>query len=300
MTREYVNVNLLTFDVEDYYHIFYRNFFSRTVEPTDEVVRCTHLILDTLAEFQQRATFFIVGKVATSYPDLVKLIYRQGHEIGSHSYGHIYINRITPTQFREDLIQSVDSIASITGEKPTGYRAPEFSIDETNPWAFEILSEMGFSYDSSLFPGRGKLHSPMYPHEIKTGTGSILEIPLSAVSVAGRRIPAAGGGFLRLFPMAYNRWAIDKMNTEGRGAVVYMHPYEFEESPRSIDYRDAAIKQKAKAWLMHMRQLHNRCKSLSKLRWLLSSYHFTSIEEAFDLRSKPDAHCPHQSADFTD
>ena len=279
--------NLLTFDIEDYYHIFYRNYLGRAVDPSGEVVMCTDLILEILDEFRTKATFFVVGKVAELFPQLVRRIHDAGHEVSSHGYGHVYVNRISQGAFRDDLSRSVEVLLGITGVRPMGFRAPQFSIDHTTPWALDILAEMEFRYDSSLSPGinpRGN-NGRLRPHDIVTSSGIILEIPLSGVSIGGRFLPAAGGGFLRLFPRRYNKWAIDGINRKGHGAVVYMHPYEFEEKGQPISYANSGIRRRVRAWAMHRGQLQNRYRSIGNLRWLLENYRFTSIADAFQLQT---------------
>lgn len=280
-------MNLLTFDIEDYYHIFYRNFFGRTLEPSHEVVRCTDLILEILEEYHAKATFFVVGKVAERFPELISRIYNAGHEVSSHGYSHIYANKISADEFREDLSRSIEILLGITGRRPVGFRAPQFSVNSATPWAFDIMAELGFLYDSSVFPGRNFKAGSEYVgcYDLVTASGKLCEIPLSAVPVAGRFLPAAGGGALRQFPIAYNRWAINRLNKIGRSAVVYMHPYEFEERPQRIDYGQSSLKARVKAWAMHTGQLRNRNRSQQKLRWLLETYRFTSIADAFDFQS---------------
>jgi polysaccharide deacetylase family protein (PEP-CTERM system associated) len=275
--------NLLTFDVEDYYHILYRNLLGRDVEPTLEVVECAKRILDVLKREETRATFFVVGRVAKKYPHLVREIMRGGHEIASHGYEHIYVNRVTREVFRADLEKSKSILEDLGGQRVLGFRAPEFSIDNTTPWAFQVLSEAGFKYDSSLFPMNGRRYGdpnvPQGLHKISTPSGPIVEVPMSTITLFHRRFPVAGGGYLRVFPLLLNEWAIRRMNAEERGAVVYMHPYEFAVNPSPISLEMKTLWERVLVTSKHWIQLINRRQSAEKLIRLLDEFRFGSIKE---------------------
>ena len=279
--------NIMSFDIEDYYHIFYRNWLGKQIDPTEEVDHCTNQILDALAKYDCKATFFVVGLVAKKFPRLIRRIHEAGHEVGSHGHEHIYVKRITPDAFRNDLIESKKTLEEIVGVNVIGFRAPEFSIDSSTPWAFDILRELGFKYDSSLFPFSGSRYGdatiPQTPYEISTPHGPLLEMPMSTVSMGKRRVPVAGGGYLRYFPVSFNSWAIRKINQESRRAIVYMHPYEFEPSPKKIDFSQVSFRQKASAMMMHRKQLIGRKASLRKLECLLKSHRFSSFAREFKL-----------------
>jgi polysaccharide deacetylase family protein (PEP-CTERM system associated) len=277
--------NLLTFDIEDYYHLIYRNLLKKSVEPSRVVETNTEQILAILGRHQVQATFFIVGRVARRFPQLVKAIANAGHEIASHGYEHVYVNRIGPERFRDDLKKSKEILEDTTGVKVLGFRAPAFSIDRSTPWAFDILSELGFRYDSSLFPVKtaryGVADMPQGAHCIQIENGTILEVPLSTVTIMNRRVPVAGGGYLRVFPLAFNLWAIRQINREGRPAVVYMHPYEFEISPRALDYSSVGLGNRFSAYLNHRKQLVNRRDSAAKLDRLLQTFSFQTVSSQF-------------------
>jgi polysaccharide deacetylase family protein (PEP-CTERM system associated) len=279
--------NLLTFDVEDYYHLFYRNQLNRDLEPTQEVENCTRLILDILTEKEVHATFFIVGKVALRFPELVRKIVAAGHEVASHGYEHIYVNQIGKDRFRNDLKKSKHVIEDLIGSQVYGFRAPEFSVDDSTPWAFEVLAEIGFKYDSSLFPVKGRRYGsegiPQTTYDIDTSSGTIREIPLSSVTILKKRIPAAGGGYLRVFPFWFNCWAIRRMNQEGRPAVVYMHPYEFATRPLPIRFNGNGLSRHFNALLQHRKQLINRSQSSTKLEYLVKTFKFQTISDFLGL-----------------
>ena len=144
--------NALSFDVEDWYQLVYKQMMGEEIPPSPIVnVNVLH-ILDILAEYRVKATFFIVGAVAEAYPKLIKEIHEQGHEIGSHSYAHQTLFQHTPDSFRADLQQSLSVLEGITCEKPLGFRAPAFSVTKETLWALDILKEEGIEYDSSIFP----------------------------------------------------------------------------------------------------------------------------------------------------
>lgn len=165
--------------------------------------RYTGLILAELDRFDVKATFFVLGWIAERYPQLIQSIAARGHEIGAHSHLHQTVYDLGPTAFAEDLDRCIHSIASVTGQVPRGYRAPSFSIVPGCEWAFDILLDMGFEYDASLFPAKrahGGYPCPYEPHRQCTPSGrTIVELPMSTMRFLGREIGFSGGGYLRLF-----------------------------------------------------------------------------------------------------
>ncbi len=194
--------------------------------------------MELFAEAGARATFFVVGWVAEREPALVREILAAGHEVACHSHMHRRVFTMTPREFREDLRWARASIEDAGGKKVLGYRAPTFSICEESLWALQILAEEGFLYDSSVFPVKHDLYgmprAPRFPYAWRfQGGGSLYEIPPLTVRVWGRNLPAAGGGYLRILPMWYTRWALRRVREEGRSAVVYLHPWELDpQQPR--------------------------------------------------------------------
>jgi polysaccharide deacetylase family protein (PEP-CTERM system associated) len=234
--------NGLSVDVEDYFHAeAIAAHFGRDNWQAMEsrVVQNTHRVLDLLGEHHTRATFFVLGWVADRFPNLVREIHARGHEIGCHSYWHRLIYKLTPDEFREDTRRAKDTIESSTGSKVIGYRAPSFSVTKDSLWALEILSEMGFQYDSSIFPIRHDLYGmpdhSRFPCVHKTGTqDQILELPISTWRIGDLNLPFGGGGYLRILPLAYTRLAFRRLNnSEQQPAIVYFHPWEIDpEQPR--------------------------------------------------------------------
>jgi polysaccharide deacetylase family protein (PEP-CTERM system associated) len=221
----------LTIDLEDWHQSFHRRLTGEVIRPTPGVVSATHRLLDMLDEARIRATFFVVGGVADAYPELVQEVVRRGHEVGSHTYGHGLIFRMEPAAFKADVERSVDRLQDITGQPVLGFRAPEFSVGHLRHWCFEILVELGFRYDSSVFPlprvRYGISEAPRHPFAITTPSGTIHEYPLATWEVGRFRLPVAGGSYFRLLPGPLLLRALGALDEGERTAVLYFHPYEF-------------------------------------------------------------------------
>ncbi len=238
MTRR--TLNMLTVDVEDWFHILEcdeapdRGAWSAL---PSRVERNTDRILELLAASGARATFFTVGWVAWRHPDLVKRIADAGHELASHGFWHEVVRRHDKASFAADLAASKGLIEDLTGRPVEGYRAAGNSITPADAWAFDAILEQGYTYDASLCPGassHGGFPSPYRePHQIRCAAGTLDEIPSATLGLGGRRIPYGGGGYLRLFPYALLRMAIDLDNGLGRPTNLYVHPREIDpEQPR--------------------------------------------------------------------
>lgn len=202
------------------------------------MVANTRRLLEIFAEKQVSATFFVLGWVAEKFPFLVREIDAAGHEIGSHSYWHRLIYNMSPEEFREDLRRSKQVIENIIGKKIDCFRAPTFSIVERSKWALEILVEEGFTVDSSIFPVR---HHDRYGmpdicpeiHQIQTPSGAIWEVPLSVGRFFGLNLPASGGGYFRLYPLALTQLLFRGVHAAGRSVIFYLHPWEIDpDQPR--------------------------------------------------------------------
>jgi len=233
--------NALSFDLEDYYHVSafaeqisaeeWQNFASR-------VERNTNAVLELLADSGQRATFFTLGWVAEKYPQLIRQIADASHEIACHSHRHRLIYQMTPQEFLEDTYRAKNVLEQAGGQLVRGYRAPSFSLTENSLWAFNVLAELGFTYDSSIFPVRhpnyGMPAAPRTPFRVDTPFGPIVEFPMPTLELAGRRSPIGGGAYLRLLPYWYTRWAMRYLNrSEQRPVCVHLHPWELDpEQPK--------------------------------------------------------------------
>jgi len=233
--------NAITIDLEDYYQVsaFADNVVVDQWESfSSRIEKNTAKLLSILADCGTKATFFTLGWVAKTYPNLVKEIADQGHEIACHSNVHRSIFAMTADEFRQDSLQAKQLLEDLIGTSVRGYRAPSFSITRNSLWAFEILAELGFSYDSSVFPIKhpnyGWPRAPRFPFTIKTTCGSITEFPMPTLEFGGARAPIGGGAYLRLLPYWYTRWGIRQINdSEDRSACIYLHPWELDtEQPR--------------------------------------------------------------------
>ena len=235
-------LNAMTVDVEEHFQVSaFAGSVSRESWATlpSRVEANTERVLDLFDRAGLRATFFVLGWVGERHPRLVRRIAERGHEVASHGYSHRLIYRQSPDEFREETRRSRRLLQDASGQPVDGYRAASFSIRRSNLWALDVLAEAGFRYDSSVFPvvhdRYGIPGAPRRIHRLATpGGADIVEVPPSTVRLGRLTLPAAGGGYLRIFPGWVTRWAIDRLNRrEGRAAVVYFHPWEVDpDQPR--------------------------------------------------------------------
>lgn len=226
-------VNAMSVDVEDYYHV---SAFAGTI-PRDQwdrwpprVEASTRRCLELFAERGVRATFFVLGCVARAHPGLVREIVADGHELASHGMGHHRVWDLTPSAFRADVRDTRLLLEDLGGVPVQGYRAPSFSIDRRCWWAFDMLAEAGYAYSSSIHPiAHDHYGMPDAPRAPFAAGAGILEIPVGTVELGGRRLSCAGGGFFRLLPYAWSRWAIGRVNAaEALPVTFYFHPWEID------------------------------------------------------------------------
>jgi polysaccharide deacetylase family protein (PEP-CTERM system associated) len=231
--------NILSVDVEECFHATeVSGAGNGWPEAPSSVESQTERVLELFARHQVSATFFMLGLVAEKHPRLVREIVKQGHEIGCHSYAHSLVYDLTPHEFRQDTKRAVGSIEDACGLTPRVYRAPSYSITEKSLWALEILVELGFTHDSSIYPihhdrygipGFGR-HAQRY----ETPAGAICEVPIATAQLSSKRlVPVGGGGYLRLLPYCYTAAGVRRINQEGQPACVYFHPWELDpDQPR--------------------------------------------------------------------
>ena len=230
--------NALTIDVEDYFqvsafapHIARSEWNSRECR----VERNMHCILDMLARHDTKATFFTLGWIAERYPQVVRQLVQEGHELASHGYGHERASDQTEEAFFADIHLAKIVLEDLTGSEVNGYRAPSFSIGKANLWAFDCLARAGYRYSSSIYPIRhdhyGMPDSPRFAYEVRPG---LTEIPITTLRLLNRNFPCSGGGYFRLLPYALSRWMLGRVNTADReSGVFYFHPWEIDtEQPR--------------------------------------------------------------------
>lgn len=271
--------NALSFDLEDYYHVNAFESVNREKwgEYQSRVVQSTQRVLRLLDEAGCKATFFTLGWVAENYPELIRELAERGHEVACHSDKHRRIFEMTAGEFREDTRIAKDRLEQIIGRKIAGYRAPSFSITAESLWAFEILVELGFRYDSSIFPvdhpNYGMRKAPRTPFRVPTSRGTIVEFPMPTLSMGGARSPFGGGAYLRLLPYWYTRWGIRFLNErEGSPACVYVHPWE-------IDAEQPQMKGSVTARMRHYMGLRGL---ETKLRGLLRDFEFQTMGELIE------------------
>lgn len=227
--------HVFSVDLEEYFHA---NALERAA-PRERwsalpprAAELTHRLLDHLAERGAHATFFTLGWLAEREPALVRRIAESGHEVASHGWWHRRVTELTPDQFRAEVRDSKRLLEDITGRPCDGFRAPSFSIRPGMDWALDVLLEEGYRYDSSLFPIRrpdyGYPSAPPVPHWIERPAGRLLELPLATTEVLGARVPAAGGGYLRQFPLALHQRAFREGDRDGTPRMFYIHPWDLD------------------------------------------------------------------------
>jgi polysaccharide deacetylase family protein (PEP-CTERM system associated) len=277
--------SILSFDLEDWNQLAYRRFTGRLRDPGSDLYAQLDFLLEVLAEHGSKATFFALGIVAKKYPNLIRLVSKQGHEIASHGYAHLLVHGLSQAQFAEDTRKSKVLLEDIVGLPVEGYRAPEFSICSGSLWALTVLAELGFKYDSSIFPIYHRRYGiPSFAPEIfsyDTPTGAhIVEIPLTVFQFRSVRLPVAGGGYFRLLPFRVLRSALRAIISNQRPLVTYFHPYEFEERRLSVfDSGDVVgYKQYFRAWLFNAHQNLGRRHMRAKLARLVDCFVFTSCQ----------------------
>ncbi len=229
--------NAFTVDVEDYFQVSaFAPHIPRAEWPLREcrVERNVDRILALLDEHHTKATFFTLGWIAERYPEVVRRIAAEGHELASHGYGHERASEQSEAAFFSDINLAKLILEDLSGVEVKGYRAPSFSIGKDNLWAFDCLERAGYRYSSSIYPIRhdhyGMPEAPRHAHSV----GGVLEIPATTLRFMNRNWPASGGGYFRLMPYGLSRWMIERINrTDSLPAVFYFHPWEIDvDQPR--------------------------------------------------------------------
>lgn len=271
-------VHAMTCDVEDYFQV---SAFDGIV-PRDRwkqvecrIPRNIDKALQLFSDHAAKATFFTLGWVAENHPEVIRRIVDEGHELASHGMAHFRVWSQKPEDFREDALRSRKLLEDVGSVEVTGYRAASWSIDGRTPWAHEILSEAGYRYSSSVYPVMhdhyGVPDAPRQPHEID-GTG-IIEIPPSTARMFGRNIPAAGGGYFRLFPLGLSKRFIDRQQRNGEFPFVfYFHPWELD--PGQPRFKNVSAKSRFRHYL-------NLDKFEARLSDLLKTYRWGRMDEIY-------------------
>jgi peptidoglycan-N-acetylglucosamine deacetylase len=267
----------MTVDVEDYFHVSaFDSIFSQDDWPSLEhrVKDNTLRLLDLFDEHNAKSTFFILGAVAEKFPELVKEIDQRGHEVASHGFAHQRATRQTQEVFREDVYRSKSFLEETIGKSISGYRAPSFSINESNEWAFDILTELGFKYSSSTYPIQHDLYGvPNWPRFKYQRPEGIIEIPVPTTRSNDVNTGIGGGGYFRLFPYWLSKRRINKfIEQEDAPYSFYFHPWEIDpEQPRITQ---AGFKSKFRHYV-------NLGKMEGKIARLLKDYEWDTMENVY-------------------
>lgn len=269
--------NALTIDVEDYFQVSaFAPYIRRDEWERREcrVERNIDRILAMLDDHHTRATFFTLGWIAERYPQVVRRIVDQGHELASHGYGHERASDLTREAFRHDVTHARQVLEQIGGVEVKGYRAPSFSIGARNLWAFDVLAQAGYRYSSSIYPIRhdhyGMPDAPRFAHRVPSG---LLEIPVTTVRMGQRNLPSSGGGYFRLLPYGLSRWLIRRVNQQDReAAVFYFHPWEIDPGQPRVDGIDPKTR---------FRHYVNIPRMERRLRSLLGDFRWGRMDEIF-------------------
>jgi polysaccharide deacetylase family protein (PEP-CTERM system associated) len=277
--------NLLSFDIEGFIEASHDSmhvpeaYISEALE-AEEIELNTLEILQLLADFDQKATFFILGRIARDMPSLVRQIAEAGHEIGCHSFYHRRLFHFPRPEVAQFLRDAKDLLEDVSGRSVYGFRAPDFSINRSNLWVFDILRELSFVYDSSVYPtglnsAYGISDFSVLPFRLPNG---LIEVPMSTIRILSQNLPFGGGGYLRLYPLFLTKLFFRTTNRRGAPAVVYLHPSEMGKIVRMI----AEI-----GWLRKFRTYVGVQSVQKKLRSLLESFTFEPI---IDYLQRGEAH----------
>ena len=278
-------VNALTVDVEDYFQVSaMAPYIARSAWDTIEcrVENNVERLLARFAANEAHATFFTLGWIAERYPEMIRRIVAAGHELASHGYGHQRATDLSRAEFEDDITRAKHILEDAGGVAVRGYRAPSFSIDKRNLWAFDSLRDAGYAYSSSVYPVHhdhyGMPDAPRFPYSSVDG---LTEIPISTVRAGSRNIPIGGGGYFRLLPYAASRWAIERFHREERRpAIFYMHPWEIDPGQPRVAGVDA------KSRFRHYVSLH---RTEGRLERLLQDFRWDRVDRVFDVEARPAA-----------
>ncbi|PCI21402.1 MAG: polysaccharide deacetylase family protein [Piscirickettsiaceae bacterium] len=271
----------MTIDVEDYFQV---SAFERHIQKSSwGTIPCRlennmDRILQLLSDHETKATFFTLGWVADNYPQVVKKIVDEGHELASHGYQHIRVSDQTADEFLADISHTKKLLEDIAGKAVKGYRAASFSMGEKTPWAHDMLDKAGYKYSSSIYPiqhdhyGMPSASRFLYYPLEKDGK-SLIEVPISTLDLVGKRLPVGGGGYFRFFPYQFSKWMIAKVNDEdNESTVFYFHPWEIDsEQPRQ---QGIPLKTKFR----HYINLKHMFKRLDKL---LTDFEWGTMDDVF-------------------
>ncbi len=275
--------NAMTIDVEDYFQVSaFAPYIARTEWDSREcrVERNIQAILEMLSRHHTHATFFTLGWIAERYPQLVRHIVDNGHELASHGYGHQRASDQSPDVFFDDIDRAKKMLEDLSGQEVQGYRAPSFSIGKGNLWAYDTLLEAGYRYSSSIYPiahdHYGMPDSPRFAYEVRPG---LTEIPITTVRLFERNFPSSGGGYFRLLPYPVSRWLIQRVNSrDQQSGIFYFHPWEIDPGQPRIQ----GINRKTR-----FRHYVNIGQTQTRLNRLLTDFKWGRVDHLFMNQTAP-------------
>lgn len=272
-------VNAMTVDVEDYFQV---SAFENVIKPEDwnslgiRVGDNTHHLMDLFAKYEIKCTFFTLGWVAKKCPDIVKRMVAEGHEVASHGWDHRRANLMSKEEFIKDVSASKALLEDISGVEVKGYRAPSFSIDDSNKWVYPVLKDLGFVYSSSTYPVEHDLYGvpdwPRFKYEHECG---IIEIPIPTLFQRDKNVGIGGGGYFRLYPYWLSKRRINKfLEQTNQPYSFYFHPWEIDALQPKIT--NAPLKSKLRHYI-------NLSKMEGKVVRLLQDYRWGTMAQAYNI-----------------
>lgn len=270
------HINAFTIDLEDWFYTDRKQQFTKNAfgEYRENFYNNTFKILEILSQNDTKATFFVLGIIAEKEPDLIKEIQIKGHEIANHGYSHRRVNKMTKDEFSREIELSGNAIIKACGSTPIGFRAPYFSITEELLWAFDVLTDFGYIYDSSvyhrkIFQKQTKLSNFLESYEIYNG---ITEFQLSSSNFINLKIPCSGGAFFRFYPYNVFKFLFAKSANLNKRGVFYIHPWELSHSKPKQSISK----------IRRFREFYNIDQTNSRLIQLFNDFSFTSIKNILD------------------
>lgn len=278
-------MNILSFDIEEWY--VEKAFHGGRPDRYQAYDRYLDGILDLLDAEHTQATFFIVGQLAKDFPQVVKRIADRGHDIGSHSNCHTWLNKMSRDEALEDTRQAVDALEQCLGRKVKSYRAPAFSVGKKNQWAFEVLAQCGIEYDASVFPAARDFggfpdFGSQVPTVISTPGGDIKEFPIATVALLSKEVAFSGGGYFRFFPY----WFVSREMKKRDYNICYFHIGDLTPSGNKMmtraEYEDYFKEPGTllNRYKRHLKSNLGKKTALAKMNRLIASRHFVSVEQA--------------------
>ena len=277
-------MNLLGIDFEDWYHPQLVQKYVKNEKHEPRMFKGIDKILEMLRRNDTLATFFVVGELLETNPEIFDKITENEHEIAFHT---MYHTRIDSPNFKENFRNEIEKFSKLTNKKSKGFRAPTFSLNETSSWIIDLLSEFDYIYDSSIVPAKTDLYgtpnAEIKPYRISSDSlendtidGKLIEFPLLVTKFLGKKVPAGGGFYLRTLPMRVIKNAIRQYEKQEIPATFYIHSWEL--TPEFMPKLPLSTKDKFITY-------HNLQKAFTKTNQLIQEFEFTSFEKFLENNS---------------